>query len=99
MSQSYDSGKHSFAYIDGANLHRGSASLGWTLDYRRLWIWLQEKYHVERAYIFLGYVSQFRDLYLYLERAGFTLVFKEITYDDVGRRKGNCDADLVLKVS
>lgn len=86
-----------FAYIDGANLHKGVAELGWKLDYRRFRIWLSEKYSIERAYLFIGLVPQHKDIYTVLQEAGFTLVFKETTYDGAGRVKGNCDADLVLR--
>jgi len=30
---------------------------------------------------------------------GFTLIFKEVIYDGIGKPKGNCDADLVLRVA
>ena len=85
------------AYIDGANLHQGTRSLGWTLDYARLRVWLSDKYGVDRAYIFLGLIPKFKDLYRFLQEAGFTLVFKEIIYDGDGKAKGNCDADLVTQ--
>lgn len=90
--------ENNFAYIDGANLHKGIKEMGWSLDYRRFRIWLKDKYSVERAYIFIGLVARNKDLYTFLQEAGFTLVFKETTYDGDGRVKGNCDADLVLKV-
>lgn len=32
-----------------------------------------------------------------MQESGFTLIFKETTYDGEGKVKGNCDADLVLK--
>ncbi|NQU83808.1 MAG: NYN domain-containing protein [Parcubacteria group bacterium] len=86
-----------FAYIDGANLHKGVKELGWILDYRRFRKWLKDKYSVERAYIFIGLVPSNKNLYTFLQEAGFTLVFKETTYDGAGKVKGNCDADLVLK--
>ncbi len=88
-----------FAYIDGANLHKGVADLGWKLDYGRFRIWLKEKYSVERAYLFIGLVPKHKDLYTFLQEAGFTLIFKETTYDGSGKVKGNCDADLVLKAT
>ena len=88
--------QNNFAYIDGANLHKGIADLGWKLDYRRFRVWLKEKYSVERAYLFLGLVPKYKDLYTFLQEAGYTLVFKETTYDSDGRVKGNCDAELVL---
>ncbi|MDD4624948.1 MAG: NYN domain-containing protein [Candidatus Paceibacterota bacterium] len=91
--------KNNFAYIDGANLHKGIKGLGWAMDYKRFRIWLREKYFIKRAYIFIGLVSKNKDLYNFLQEAGFTLVFKETTCDGEGKIKGNCDADLVLKAT
>ncbi|MDD5289614.1 MAG: NYN domain-containing protein [Patescibacteria group bacterium] len=88
---------NNFAYIDGANLHKGVKELGWSLDYRRFRIWLKEKYQIERAYIFIGLIPSNKNLYTFLQEAGFTLIFKETSYDGIGKVKGNCDADLVLK--
>lgn len=88
-----------FAYIDGANLYKGIKELGWELDYRRFRIWLKDKYFIERAYIFIGLVPKNKNLYTFLQEVGFTLVFKETTYDGDGKVKGNCDADLVLKAA
>ena len=89
--------ENNFAYIDGANLYKGVKELGWSLDYKRFRRWLQDKYSVERAYIFIGLIPGNRNLYTFLQETGFTLVFKETTYDGGGKVKGNCDADLVLK--
>ncbi len=88
-----------FAYIDGANLHRGISDFGWRLDYVRFRIWLSHKYNVQRAYIFIGLIPKYKELYTYLQEAGFTLIFKEVVYDGDGKPKGNCDADLVLQVA
>ena len=52
------------AYIDGANLHKGIEDLGWRLDYRRFRVWLRERYGVERAYLFLGLVPRYKNLYI-----------------------------------
>ena len=84
------------AYIDGANLRKGVDSLGWQLDYTRFRIWLADKYGIDKAYIFLGLIPSYSKLYKYLQEIGFTLVFKEVIYDNSGKAKGNCDADLVL---
>ena len=89
---------NNFAYIDGANLHKGVESSGWSLDYHRLRIWLSEKYGAKKSYIFLGLIPRYKELYKYLQEAGFVLVFKEVVYNDQGEPKGNCDADLVLQV-
>ncbi len=89
--------ENNFAYIDGANLHRGIESSDWKLDYRRFRVWLTEKYGARKAYIFIGLIPRYSDLYKYLQECGYTLVFKEVVYDDAGKPKGNCDADLVLQ--
>ncbi len=87
------------AYNDAANLHRGVENLGCQLDYKKFRIWLSDKYAVGQAYIFIGLVPRYKDLHTSLQEAGFTLIFKEVTYDADGRVKGNCDADLVLKAT
>jgi len=89
---------NNFAFIDGANLHGGVKSLGWHLDYKKFRIWLKDKYSISTAYIFLGLIPKYKDMYTSLQEAGFTLVFKEVVYDENGKPKGNCDADLVVKV-
>lgn len=90
---------NNFAYIDGANLHKGISGFDWKLDYARFRVWLSEKYGVNHAYIFIGLIPKYKDLYTYLQEAGFTLVFKEVVYDGNGKPKGNCDAELVLQAT
>jgi len=89
--------ENNFAYIDGANLYNGITDFGWVLDYSRFRVWLTEKYRVKNAYIFLGLIPKYKELYTYLQECGFTLIFKEVVYGGDGRAKGNCDADLVLQ--
>jgi len=89
-------GFNNFAYIDGANLDKAIKELGWLLDYKKFRVWLFEKYNVKRDYIFIGLISKYKNLYTYLQELGFTLIFKKVIYDGIGKPKGNCDADLVL---
>ena len=91
--------ENNFAYIDGANLHKGVNGLGWILDYKKFRVWLSEKYGVKTAYLFIGLIPKYKELYKYLQESGFTLVFKEVIYDGDGKPKGNCDADLVLQAT
>ncbi|MEK7590275.1 MAG: NYN domain-containing protein [Patescibacteria group bacterium] len=88
-----------YAYIDGANLYKGVENLGWQLSYKRFRIWLKDKYGVGQAYLFIGLIPKNKDLYERLQEAGFTLIFKEVIYDNKGKPKGNCDADLVLRAT
>ncbi|MDO8581518.1 MAG: NYN domain-containing protein [bacterium] len=89
--------KTTIAYIDGANLHRGVLSLGWKIDYARFRTWLSHRYGVGEAYLFIGLIPKHKDLYTYLSKSGFTLIYKEVVYDGDGRAKGNCDADLITQ--
>lgn len=88
------------AYIDAANLDKAlKLTLKWKMDYLKFRTWLKEKYNVERAYIFIGYISKYKDLYTRLQEAGFTLVFKDVIYHQGGKAKGNCDSDLLMRAS
>lgn len=89
--------KNNFAYIDGNNLYQGAKKSKWKIDFRRFRRWLSDKYGIKRAYYFIGLIPKEKDLYASLQKAGFTLIFKEVTYDRDGKPKGNCDADLVLQ--
>lgn len=88
---------NNYGYIDGANLYQGVQSLGWRLNYQKFRVWLKDKYNIKTAYLFLGLIPRYKELYKYLQESGFTLVFKEVVYDGYGKPKGNCDADLVLQ--
>lgn len=87
-----------YAFIDAQNLNLGIQSLGWKLDYKKFRRYLKEKYAVEVAYMFLGYVPKNQRLYSSLQKAGFVLNFKPVVKDGNGKFKGNVDADLVLQV-
>lgn len=91
--------KNNYAYIDGANLHQGMNSLGFDLDYKKFRVWLTDKFDIKVAYIFLGNIPKYKNLYSHLQEAGYILIFKEVVYDNNGKAKGNCDADLVLKMT
>ena len=58
------------AFIDGQNLHLGTKEGGWSVDHKKLRIYLRDKYKVVEAYYFLGFVSQNQqDLYDKLQKA------------------------------
>ena len=93
-----DKQKINIAYIDAANLDRALKSLNWKIDYERFRVWLKDKYQIERAYIFIGLIPKYSYLYTYLSESGFTLVFKEVVYQNGSDKpKGNCDTDLIMQ--
>lgn len=88
-----------YAFIDSQNLNLGVRSQGWKVDYKKLRLYLKNKYNVEQAYMFIGMVAGNQELYDSLRTAGFVLVFKPtVQYFEDGELtvKGNVDAELVL---
>lgn len=90
--------QNNYAFIDSQNLFLSLKRLGWKLDYRRFRVYLKEKYGVEKAFMFLGFLPDNKALYDSLKDFGFKLVFKPVVYDR-GKAKGNCDAELVLQAA
>lgn len=91
--------QRTYAFIDSQNLNLGVRSVGWRIDYRKLRLYLKNKYGVSRAFMFIGLVTDNQSIYTMLQRAGFILVFKPtIRYSKDGNEtvKGNVDAELVL---
>ena len=86
-----------YAFIDSQNLNLGIRRLGWSLDYRKLRVYLKEKYRVGVAYLFIGYMPQNQHLYTRLQECGYVLVFKPVLEKRDGTVKGNVDAELVLQ--
>ena len=86
-----------YAFIDSQNLNLGVQSLGWKLDFHKFRVYLKEKYNVEVAYLFIGYIPENQDLYGSLQKNGYILKFKPVLPNKDGNHKGNVDADLVLQ--
>ena len=89
--------ENNYAFIDGQNLNLGIKGLGWSLDFRKFRIYLREKYSVQKAYYFIGFVPGNSDLYAALQGYGYILIFKPTFRNADGKIKGNCDAELVLQ--
>src|SRR3989339_909281 len=89
------------AFIDGQKLYMGTRSEipPWNIDLTKFREYLRRKYHVEKAYYFLGFVDEkYQDLYESIQSAGFILVFKKHTNAMMGAKKGNVDTDIVFYV-
>ncbi|MDD4202346.1 MAG: NYN domain-containing protein [Candidatus Omnitrophica bacterium] len=88
--------KKIYAFIDSQNLNLGIRSQGWKLDFRKFRVYLKDKYKVEKAFLFIGYLPQNQDLYTKLQEDGYILIFKPTLSLPLGKTKGNVDAELVL---
>ncbi len=93
--------KLNLAYIDGQNLRMGTLDTkpSWHIDLRRFRIYLREKYHVEKAFYYMGYVidgDKYQKLYEHIQEAGYILVFRKHNSAMIGKKKGNVDSDIIL---
>lgn len=97
--------KANYAFIDSQNLNLGVIRAGWKMDWKKFRLHLKDKYNVEQAYMFIGYVPDNEDLYQQMHEAGYLVVLKptvdmlmseEELKNEKHVTKGNADAELVL---
>lgn len=91
--------ENNYAFIDSQNLYMGTQHENWVLDYGKFRLYLRNKYHVRKAFLFIGYVESNANLYRKLQELGYILIFKnvlEIKKEGKVTYKGNVDAELVL---
>lgn len=89
--------ERNYAFIDTQNMSEGILRQGWRIDYARFRRFLREKYQVEKAFLFMGYLEKNRYMYRYLESVGFIIIFKQVILRKNAVIKGNCDVDLTLR--
>lgn len=102
--------KEIYAFIDSQNLNLSvqkdlvnsageTVYNGWKLDFKRFFVYLNDKYKVDKSYLFIGRVVGNEQLYKFLEDVGYEVVYKPtLAYTDGKAKytKGNVDAELVL---
>ena len=69
---------------------------GWKLDFKKFRRYLSDKFRVDKAFLCIGYIKQNASLYKKLKADGYELIFKPTVKDNIGKPKGNVDAELVL---
>jgi uncharacterized LabA/DUF88 family protein len=93
--------KKNFAFVDGQNLYMATTQHinPWVVDLARFRRYLTEKYHVTKAYYYLGYINEsYQYLYEEIQSAGFILVFKNHSVSMIGLKKGNVDSDVIFEI-
>ncbi len=96
-----DLSSKNIAYIDGQNLYMGTSKSDprWNVDPVRFRIYLRDKYGVEKAYYYLGYlIEEQQELYEQLQSAGFIVMFREHNSLMLGKKKGNVDSDIIFSI-
>ncbi len=69
--------KGNYAFIDSQNLNLGVQKIGWKMDWRKFRKWLEEKYGVTHAYMFIGYMPENESLYELMYSHGYLVVLKK----------------------
>ncbi|MEI7604226.1 MAG: NYN domain-containing protein [bacterium] len=85
-----------YAFIDSQNLNLSVKDMGWSLDFQRLRVYLEDKFSVKKAFLFLGFIPEQQRMYTNLQEWGYILIFKPTLMLPTGKVKGNVDAELVL---
>jgi uncharacterized LabA/DUF88 family protein len=95
-----------YAFIDAQNLNLGTSKdiirnekiiyKGWKLDFKLFFIYLKNKFLVNKAILFIGYIKENQKLYDSLNSFGYELVFKPSVKNHDGVVKGNVDSEIVL---
>src|SRR3989344_8473207 len=98
-----------YAFIDSQNLNVGTNKdiykgkkliyKCWQLDFKKFRKYLKDKFHVHKAFLFIGLIKQNEKLYKRLKSYEYDLVYKPTVPDKHGKVKGNVDAELVLYAS
>lgn len=91
---------NNYAFIDSQNLNLAIQAMGWKLDFKRFRVYLKDKYAIQKAFLFIGYIPGNEALYTYLQRCNYIVIFKPTIQgkgdEDEKIIKGNVDAELVL---
>jgi len=88
--------RENYAFIDSQNVNLSIREQGWILDNKKFRVYLAEKYRIDKAFLFIGFMPLNQDLYTKLQKDGFILVFNPTMLLPSGEVKGNVDAELVL---
>jgi uncharacterized LabA/DUF88 family protein len=90
-----------YAFIDAQNLTKGTTldSKPWKIDLVLFRKYLEIKYGVTKAIYFIGvYDKRLVNLYKFIEKAGYSLAYREHDIKARGKKKGNVDTDIVLAI-
>ncbi|MDQ7009209.1 MAG: NYN domain-containing protein [Candidatus Gracilibacteria bacterium] len=84
-------------YIDSQNIHQGLLQYhGWIIDWKNFYVYLNEKYEVDKVKIFFGYLKSQKGFYQKLKNIGYEVCFKETLVLPNGNIKGNVDIDIAI---
>ena len=84
-----------YAFIDTNNLYLTIKRLGWKIDWFKFRKYLKNRFHIKRAFIFIGERKKHKEIYDDFESAGFEVIFKKVI-ERGDETKGNVDIDIAI---
>ena len=88
--------ENNYAFIDSQNVNLATRDQGWKLNWKRLRVYLKDKYKISRVYIFIWFIPSNNKIYQYLQEVWYILIFKPVLELKSWKTKWNVDAELVL---
>ena len=76
MNKQQTKQRGNYAFIDSQNLNLGIQKVGWKLNWRKFHEFLRDKYDVEKASMFIGYMPDNIELYEQMHELGYLIVLK-----------------------
>lgn len=86
-----------YAFIDNENVNVSVQKQGRKIDRAKFRKRLKKEKHVEVAYMFMGYLPDYQEMYTFFQSLGYVLIFKPMSTNPNAPHKGNIDAELVLQ--
>src|SRR5690242_14998190 len=65
-----------YAFIDSQNLNLGTQKAGWKMDWRKFRHYLRDQHNITKAFMFIGYMPEFEEMYEQLHDSGYLVVLK-----------------------
>ena len=91
--------ENNIAFIDAQNLHLGTQTENWKIDFKRFRIYLKDKFKINEAYFFLWFVDdEYQTMYRKIQKAGFILEFRKHNSSMKWKKKWNVDVDIVYDI-
>lgn len=76
MSQRQPQPKGNYAFIDSQNLNLGTQKVGWKMNWQKFRHFLRDRYNIQKAFLFIGYLPGNEELYTGLHDQGYLIVLK-----------------------
>lgn len=85
-------------YVDFQNISIGLEKRWFSINRKKFYIYMRDKYTITNAKLFIGYIEKYDTFYKQLQSYGYEIIFREAIFTEK-RFKANVDTDLVLEVA